>query len=585
MYRHLHSKFYLLCLVLLVTSTLGGCASQTGGDTAAQQTAPASTAEADNSNEKEQVIKPFTMDTLYALLVAEIAGNRNQHELALHQYLQQAHITRDLGITRRAVLIAQYLGALQLQEAYQTVELWTELEPDNPEPVYILATENIKRGNLDLAYDYSLQLQAMGSATVFQSIAAQATRFSEAEQDALLQRLDTDLETWPEHFQLLMGKSLLLHYRGEHETALKYVNRAIAVDKEELAAWQLKANLLDTLDKPEKAAKIIATQLQKHPDNRRLQLQYARILTRFDLAEAQQQFHAMVKQSPFDADLLLSLALVSKELGDTATATEYFEQLLFLNKHASAAYYYLGNIAEEAGEIDRAMEHYRRVSGGEEYLFAIASLCELALEQDNYPPCQTHLSNERKRFPIAAQQIYLIEADLLQRFHKNVEGLELLNKALEDFPDDTNLLYTRSLTLEQLNQLDEAEADLRRILQLKPDDANALNALGYVLANKTDRYEEAYEYISRALEIEPDNPAYIDSMGWVLYRMNQQHEALLRLRRAMDLYPNHEIAAHLGEVLWVMGEKEEARKVWEEGLKDAPDSQIIRDTKERLNAY
>ena len=135
---------------------------------------------------------------------------------------------------------------------------------------------------------------------------------------------------------------------------------------------------------------------------------------------------------------------------------------------------------------------------------------------------------------------------------------------------------------ERRDLIAQTETDLRTILQHEPNNATALNALGYTLADRTDRYEEAFELISQALSLKPDDPAILDSMGWVHYRLGQIDEALLRLRQAMKMFPDHEIAAHLGEVLWVSGQQEEARSVWEEGMKLSPNSSIIPRAMERM---
>src|SRR5690606_12879141 len=126
--------------------------------------------------------------------------------------------------------------------------------------------------------------------------------------------------------------------------------------------------------------------------------------------------------------------------------------------------------------------------------------------------------------------------------------MALLNEAVSDFPDQTDLLYSRAMTAEKLGNLGQLEADLRRMLELKPDDSVALNALGYTLADRTDRHQEAFGYISRALEQRPTDPAVMDSMGWVLYRLGQPDEALPWLQKAWQAFPDPEVASHLGEV-------------------------------------
>ena len=159
-----------------------------------------------------------------------------------------------------------------------------------------------------------------------------------------------------------------------------------------------------------------------------------------------------------------------------------------------------------------------------------------------------------------------------------------LTHALSEIEGSARLLYARAMLYSQMDNLQGAESDLRSVIAQSPDNAVALNALGYTLADKTERLEEAYEYINRAYQLNPDSAAVIDSMGWVLYRLGQHRKALSYLREAHAKYPDHEIAAHLGEVLWVMGKRKEAKTVWKDALKKKPNSVLIKNTLRRLNA-
>ncbi|MCB1848460.1 MAG: tetratricopeptide repeat protein, partial [Halieaceae bacterium] len=142
-------------------------------------------------------------------------------------------------------------------------------------------------------------------------------------------------------------------------------------------------------------------------------------------------------------------------------------------------------------------------------------------------------------------------------------ALAVINEALQQMPDSTALRYARAMLAEELGDLALLESDLRRIIAEEPDNATAMNALGYTLANRTRRYEEAYGLISQALALQPNEPAIMDSMGWVLYRMNRNEEALDYLARAYAAFPDPEVAAHLGEVLWVSGDTGKAMQVWQ----------------------
>jgi len=207
---------------------------------------------------------------------------------------------------------------------------------------------------------------------------------------------------------------------------------------------------------------------------------------------------------------------------------------------------------------------------------------ELLIDSGQLEAANDHMNRMRNRFPDRAADLYLFQARvLLQKGHEESAEALLVN-ALEAHPTHSDLLYSRAMLYDQQGRLEAAERDLRNILTYDPHNATALNALGYILTDKTDRHEEAYELIRQALALNPEEPAILDSMGWVLYNLGRPEEALPYLQDAMSAYPDQEIAAHLGEVLWQLGRKEEARAVWQQGLETDPESELIPATRERL---
>ena len=176
----------------------------------------------------------------------------------------------------------------------------------------------------------------------------------------------------------------------------------------------------------------------------------------------------------------------------------------------------------------------------------------------------------------------MIEGQLLADRGMEKEALQFLDSVLAEEPANIEMLYFRAMTGQKFDRLDILESDLRKIIELDPANADALNALGYTLTDQTDRHEEALDLIKQALAIKPEEAAFIDSMGWVLYRLNNLREALVHLRRALELFPNDEVAAHLGEVLWVFGEQLEANQVWEKALELAPNSEILKNVMRRF---
>ena len=274
------------------------------------------------------------------------------------------------------------------------------------------------------------------------------------------------------------------------------------------------------------------------------------------------------------------LALDRKNL---ELAERHFLELIEQPAQRFDAAYYLGRISEARGDLDAARGWYRRVAGGRHQVDALTRRAYLMADGGHVEEAQAYLQGLARMNPGMELQLMLVEADILLQSDRPEAALEIYEQGLVAYPAEADLLYGRSLAHEQLGQVDKAIADLREMVQLDEHDARALNALGYILTNHTERYSEARGYIARALEQRPDDPAVIDSMGWVEFRLGNLDAAAEHLRRAYELLGDPEIAAHLGEVLWKMGERDEARQVWDTALTEHPEHGTLQETITRLS--
>ncbi len=565
----------LLCLAI---GLLAGCAGTSQQQ--ASQPAPEQAAVAPPEPLEELPYKAFEAETLYALLVAEFAGSAERYDIALGNYVQEAHKTRDPGIAARATRIARYLNARQA--ALNTGLLWTELEPDNQEAIFIVATELIQSGQLIDALDYSLKLDNHSSDSLFHSIAAAAAQGSEEQRQQLTTRYRMLVRDQPDNAEMKVGLALLLQQQEQLNEALDLSRQALKQEPELIAAAILEARLLGQMGRPAEALKELAEMVNRHPDNPRLRLHYARLLASTDLEAAQSQFELLLAQSPDDPELLFSLALVCNERGDLEQAETHFQRLLEFPSRASSAQYYLGRIAEKRSQWELALSHYLQVSPGPDFMPAMLRTTEILVQADQRDLAHQRLESARQKFPEDAERFYLLEAEVLRQFEFYEDAERTLTRGLQAIPDSVQMRYSRAMIYERKGQIDKLEADLRAILEEDPDNATALNALGYTLADRTDRYEEALILIERALQLQPDEAAILDSLGWVHYRLGNYDEALLRLREALRAMPDPEVAAHLGEVLWATGQKKEAQVIWQQGLELQPGSPVILRTIERL---
>lgn len=524
--------------------------------------------------------RPFPPDTFEDLLVAEFAVRRDRFDLALGNYMQQAHETRDPAVTARATRIAQYLKADNA--ALDGATLWTEIEPDNLEGQFTLSSMLAKQGKPLQALQPMTTVLEKGGETNFAMIAASALSMDDKQRNELEIAFDKLIERHPNNTQLLISKALLLQQRGEGENALKHIRRALKIEPQNLHAIVTEARLLHQMDRPNEAFARLEKVVSQYPDNRRLRLQYARMLMSKDMDAAKQQFEWLLSTTPGDPDLLMSLGLISNEIGDTDDARSYFKQLLETGQRDLEAHFYLGQMEEQQQNWGQALYHYQQIPPGKDYITALSRITAIYIAQGRLEVAQQNLQQNRVQHPELALKLYLLEAEVLNKGQRYQDGQQLMSEALLLFPNEANLLYTRAMFNEKLERYDRMEKDLRNIIAQEPDNAVALNALGYVMINQSDRIEEAYQMIKRALELKPGDPAILDSLGWAEYRRGNLAQAVQLLSQAYEIFPDHEVAAHLGEVLWQIGEKKQALEIWRQGLMRTPDSRYILDTLKRF---
>ena len=564
------------CAILCVTLTACTTTStEPSTDTeAAKQEPPA-------AEIVEIATRPFPDDSFHELLVAEFAVRRNRYDLALGNYLQQAHHTQDPGVTARATRLAQFLQANKA--TLDAAQLWTSLEPANLEAQYTLSTMLAKNQQPLEAIKHMTVVLENGGKTNFAAIAASALSLPDNDREVVEQELDKLLTKHPANTQLLTAKSLLLQQRGKTEAALTLIRDVLDINSNDLHAVVVEARLLQQLGRGDEAYVRLEKVVSQHPNNRRLRLQYARMLMTKDINLAKQQFEILLKSSPNDPDLLLSLALINKEIHQPDEAERYFQQLLKTGRRTTEAHYYLGQLAELRDEWQQAIDYYKLIPPGSNFLAATNRISQLYLKQGRVNTASEYMLSLRQQYPEHSVRIYLLESELLLSRDHLKQGHALLTEALLAYPQHSNLLYARSMFNEKLGKLDAMEQDLRTIINQDKTNAVALNALGYILANHSERLDEARDLINQALTIRPGDPAILDSLGWVEFRRGNVAKAIELLTKAYQSFPDHEVAAHLGEALWANNQQQQALIIWRLGLKRSPDSLFITETMQRLD--
>jgi len=522
-----------------------------------------------------------TTRALQPLMVAEFDLQAGRLDEAARGYLDAALAARDMALAQRATQVA--LLAKDDARTAQALALWRELGGSGDSLLAAEAVLALRRDNERAARKHLAEL------------------------------LQLPGEGWRQALGVLLAGARDPDQAGRVLEAL-VDGRHIP---QNLQAWLAFGGLAQRLDRPQLAERIVVEVVERFPGEPRVALLRASQLREAGKTdEAREVLASVAAQGSGDADLRLSIAAEYDALGDFAAAAAALaqgpqdEQTYALrasllarseDKAALLALYeelgrdagkpdpqrrlLLGQMAEFLDRFDEALSWYRGVPGGpQRWLAQLRSanvLNELERSQEAFALLRG-MQADAAAPEEARRDAYVLEAGLHQKAGNVAAELDAFARGLAAFPDDPELLYARALSWERRDDIARAEADFRKILVAEPDSVAALNALGYTLADRTTRYQEALELINRARAAEPDNAAIIDSYGWVLYRLGRNDEALTELRRAFALQKDAEIAAHLGEVLWVLGKRDEARRYFQEARKLDPENRALQRALEKF---
>ena len=592
--RRRRSSFPLFLLSLFVA--LGACATVPSGPTSGlpdgdagagaavagtQAESPATTRTASSQRRRAATTEPASLpavsldaEVLYELLVAEIAIQRKQYDVALRNYLHLARTTRDPRIAGMAARVAIY--SRQNRQALEAARLWVQLAPQDLEARQAVIAAYIRNGRMEEALPHIDFLLDQGGEAENGLRLLTSLLSRERDVQSALQVMKHVMATRGDNPQVLLSYGHLALRSGDLGAALTAIEQALELRPGWTEALLLKARLLQLRDGRDAALDLLARAVSEYKNDVRLRLAYARLLMdakRYE--EALQEYRFLSTLAPENGDLHFTTGLLLMQLKRYEEADQVLRSLRRRGVRFDEINFYLGWIAENRGDDRAAIDYYRAVTGGPNYLEAVVRLAILLGREGELDEARRLLQRTRAEAPAHRQRLYLMEGEILREAKQYEAAMAVFTEALEEFPADTSLRYVRAIVAERLDRLDLMEKDLLRILEREPDNADALNALGYTLADRTDRYEEAYRYIKRALELRPDSHAILDSMGWVLYRMGQYDEAIKYLRLSLQIKMDDEVAAHLGEVLWVSGRQEEALKVWNEALEQFTDNELL----------
>jgi tetratricopeptide (TPR) repeat protein len=526
-------------------------------------------------------LQELTEAMLYQLLLGEIAAQRDNPALAAQTFLELAKRTRDPRIARRAVEIANYARAPNL--ALEAARLWHEADAESPQALRTLTALLVNARRVEEAEPYIVKLlSGDGGAAASGLMQLGQLLAQNPDKAANLRVVQRVAQRYPQLPEARFAVAQAAASANEEGLALGELRRAGELRPDWEQAVLFEAQLLRR-KAPEDAVQRLAAFLERFPSARDARLGFARLLVgEKRYPEARAQFQALLATHRDDLEAIYGVGLLALQAKEFAIAEANLRRLLELGyRDPGSVRFTLGQLAEEQKDWPRAIEWYQTVQRGEQAFAARLRIANVLAKQGRLEEARAFL---RSAGASGEQQVQLViaEAQLLREANRHGEAFELLGAALRKTPDQPDLLYDHALTAEKLERVDVLEANLRKLIQARPDHAHAYNALGYSLAERNERLPEARKLIERALQIAPDDHFIIDSMGWVLYRMGDLKGAADHLRRAWRSRQDGEIGAHLGEVLWVMGERAEAERVWKEAAETSPENETLLNTIKRL---
>lgn len=525
----------------------------------------------------------LTEDLLYEILISEVAQQRGYSDLALEGMTDAANQTRDPRLARRASQFA--LESSNTQRGVEAFRLWEALEPTSIVPARLLSSTLLRGGKIEEATTEFSKVLAQDSAhadEIFLQIEPLVLAYPD--KAAGLQLMQTLAKPYPKVAEAHWAVAQLARAAGAFELALSSAQQSSALRPEWSRPIILEAELHQK-QSPQAGLDVLREYLKKYPKARDVRILYARLLLdqkQYPLARA--EFQQLAADVPDNAELAFAIALISLQMNDLKGAETQLQQALAAGKKDPATvHYYLAQLSEANKAPEEAIAHYREVKDGEYLLNAQMRIAYLLSKQGKLAEARDHLHQIKPENNQQRVQIVQVEAQLLRDAKQVPEAHQILAQQLAKLPNNPDLLYDTAMLADTLGKYDESEKHLRKLMQLQPKRAHAYNALGYSLLDRNLRIPEAMSLVEKANHLAPDDIAIMDSMGWGYYRSGKLDESIKWLKRAFASNPDPEIAAHLGEVLWMHGDKDEARKIWQDSLKANPSNSLLEAVIKKLN--
>ncbi len=528
--------------------------------------------------------EPTSASLMHRVFAAELMGKEGDLQAAASEYLEAAMESNDPEVAERAAQVA--IAAQSWQQAAMAADRWALLAPENISAHETAAVALLRLGDYtgaELQMDHLLELMD-DRAKAWSLIATLLGQTPHPEKASKVLQSLLSRHGDQENADALHAQSQFAARSGNRDRALGLAELAIAVEPERIEFVIWAGRLALSLEKPDQALDYFGRASALSPDDHDLALAYADLLARNGQEDTARATMAGMKQVP---DVMLSRILFEISAEEPGTAEELFQEFSRMEfSDPNQAAFFQAQAAEALGKTDEAISYYGSVDSGAYALDAAIRRAEMLASEGHLDQARQELDDLRHDGDRAAmEQSWLTESQLLRGSGELSEARSLLGDALEQFPQSVALLYSRALMAAEQSDVHSTEVDLRIVLELEPDNAAALNALGYTLADQTERFDEARRLIESAYALQPDQASIIDSMGWIAFRQGRLQESARYLHRAWRLDNNPEIAAHLGEVLWVTGDQEAAMEAWRAGAEVDAANSVLQATLDRLGVH
>ncbi|WP_229007776.1 MULTISPECIES: tetratricopeptide repeat protein [unclassified Methylophilus] len=524
-----------------------------------------------------------TAEFVYKYLLGEVAAQRGEFVLASQLFLDLAKQTRDPLLAERATQAATIARAPQL--ALPSAELWSELVPDSIPAAQAASQLLIANGELKKAVPNIQKVLADERIRPSAFMELNSLMMRVTDKNSVLETIQLLAKPYPKLPEAHFAISQAAYFARNEALMEKELKEASKLRPGWEAPAQIRGQMLTEKD-PQKGIAYYREFLQSHPEADQIRLALARtLLLQKNPTEAKVEFTKLVERHQNNPEMNVIVGLLALDAKEYEFADRYLQHALEVGfKEPNKVYFNLGRSAAEQHDDTRALQWFDKITDGEQFLAGRLAAAAIIARRDGIDAAIAMLDNVSGLTPEQQTLVVQNQALLLNQAKRTDEAYALLEKAVQKYPDSPELLYDYALNAERVGNFKVMEDTLSKVIQMKPDFAAAYNALGYSFADRNIKLIEAKALIEAATKLSPEDHYIMDSLGWVYYRLGDMGHAVEQLRRAYAIQQDPEIAAHLAEVLWKQGQREEAKQILDKALSANPENEVLASTAQKLKS-